>query len=104
MAVQVDEVVEIPSDDEADVPAEPSVPLRQPAGDVTAEPLVPSRSLVVVQSVAGTSSGPVVSPRDLAVAQSEVGPSGEVPEGDLEWPCPEHPASVRFVLWDSRER
>ena len=101
---QVNEVAEIPSDDEADVPAEPSVPLRQHAGDVMAEPLVPSWGLAVVQSVAGTSGRLVVSPRDLVVARLEAGPSGEVPEGDLEWPCPEHLASARFVLWDSRER
>ena len=65
---------------------------------------MPSQSLAVVQSVAGTSSELVVSPWDLAVARLEAGPFGEVPEGDLEWPCPEHPASARFVLWDSRER
>ena len=87
-----------------DVTVEPLVPLRQPASDVTVEPSVPSWGLAMVQSVAGTSGGPVVSPRDLAVARLEAGPSGEVPEGDLEWPCPEHPASVRFVLQDSRER
>ena len=100
---QVDEVVEITSHDEADVPAEPSVPLRQPTGDVTVEPLVPSHGLAVVQSVAGTSGGSVVSPRDLAVAWLEAGPSSKVPEGDLEWSCPEHPASAQFVLRDSRE-
>ena len=27
-----------------------------------------------------------------------------MPEGDLEWPFPEHPASTWFVLWDSWER
>ena len=79
-------MVEIPSDDEADVPAEPSMPLW---------------SLAVVQSVAGTSGGPVVSPRDLAVAQLVAEPSSKVPEGDLEWPCPEHPANAWFVLRDS---
>ncbi|XP_066388112.1 uncharacterized protein [Miscanthus floridulus] len=103
-AAQANKVVEIPSDDEADVPVEPSVPLRQPTGDVTAEPLVPSQGLAVVQSVARTSGGPVVSMRDLAVAQLEARPFGEVPEGDLEWPCPEHPANARFVLRDSQER
>ena len=41
-AAQANEVVEIPSNDEADVSAEPSVPLWQPTGDVTVEPLVPS--------------------------------------------------------------
>ena len=25
-------------------------------------------------------------------------------DGDLEWPFPEDPSKVRFVLWDSRER
>ena len=94
-------MVEIPSDNEADVLAEPSVPLQQPVGDVMVEPLVPSRSLVVVQSVARTSGGPVMSPQDLAVARLEAGPSGEVPEGDLKWPYPEHPASAWFVLRDS---
>ena len=44
-----------------------------------------------------------MSPRDLAVARLEAGPSGEVPEGDLKWPYPEHPASAWFVLRDSRE-
>jgi len=98
------EVVEIPSDDKADVIAEPLVPLRQPVGDVTAEPLAPSRGLAVVQSVAGTYGGLVVSLRDLTVVRLEAGPSSKVPEGDLEWPCPEHPASVQFVLRDSQER
>ena len=60
------EVVDIPSDDEA---------------DDTVEPPVSSRELAVVRSVAG--------------------PSGGLPEGDLEWPCPEDPAKVRFVLRDS---
>jgi len=104
VAAQANEVVEIPSNDEADVSAEPSVPLRQPTGDVTAEPLVPLRSLAVVQSVARTSGGPVVSPQDLVVVRLEARPSGEVLEGDLEWPCPEHPASARFILRDSQER
>ena len=104
VVAQVDEVVEIPSDDEADVPAEPSVPLQQPTGDVMAEPLVLLWSPTVVRSVAGTSSRPVVSPRDLVVARLEGGSSGEVPEGDLEWPYPKHPVSTRFGLRDSRER
>jgi len=60
------EVVEIPSDDEAD--------------DMVEQP-VPSR--------------------ELAVVRSEAGPSGGLPEGDLEWPYPEDPAMVRFVLRDS---
>ena len=62
------EVVEIPSDDEADDEVEP----------------------------------PVLS-RELAVVRSEAGPSGRLPEGDLEWPCPEDPSKVWFVLWDSQE-
>ena len=45
-----------------------------------------------------------MSPRDLAVARLEAGPSGEMPKGDLEWPCPEHPTSAWFVLRDSWER
>ena len=60
------EVVEIPSDDEAN--------------DVV-ETLVPSR--------------------ELAVVRSEAGPSSGLSKGDLEWPCPEDPSKVRFVLWDS---
>ena len=39
-----------------------------------------------------------VSSQELAVVQSEAGPSGGLPEGDLELPCPEEPAKVRFVL------
>ena len=46
---------------------------------------------------------PLVSSRELAVVQSEAGPSSGLPEGDLEWPCPEDPAKVRFVLRDSQE-
>ena len=46
----------------------------------------------------------MVSPWDLVVARLEARPSGEVPKGDLEWPYPEHPASARFILRDSRER
>ena len=45
-----------------------------------------------------------VSSRELAVVQSEVGPSGGLPEGDLEWPCHEDPAKVQFVLRDLEER
>ena len=41
--------------------------------------------------------------RELAVIQSEAGPSSGLPEGDLEWPCPEDPAKVRFVLQDSQQ-
>ena len=33
----------------------------------------------------------------------EAGPSSGLPEGDLEWPCLEDPAKVRFILWDSQE-
>ena len=47
-AAQANKVVEIPSDDEANVTAEPLVPLRQPADDVMAEPSAPSRGLAVV--------------------------------------------------------
>ena len=43
---------------------------------------------------------PVLS-RELAVVQSEFGPSGGLPEGDLEWPCPEELSKVRFILRDS---
>ena len=46
---------------------------------------------------------PPASSWELAVVQSEAGPSGGVPEGDLEWPCPEDPAKVQFVLRDSQE-
>ena len=45
-----------------------------------------------------------VSSRELAVVQSEAGPFVELPEGDLEWPCPKDPAKVRFILRDSQER
>ena len=38
---------------------------------------------------------------ELAVVQSEAGPSGALPEGDLEWTCPEDRSKVRFVLRDS---
>jgi len=74
-ASHANEVVEIPSDDEA---------------DIVAEPLVSPRELAV-------------SPRELAVVQSEAGPSGGSSEGDLEWPCPKDPSKAWFVLWDSRE-
>ena len=40
---------------------------------------------------------PVLS-RELAVVWSEVGPSSGLPEGDLEWPCPEDPSKAWFVL------
>ena len=33
----------------------------------------------------------------------EAGPSGGLPEGDLEWPYPEDPVKVWFVLQDSQE-
>ena len=44
-----------------------------------------------------------VSSRELAVVQSKDGPSDRLPEGDLEWPCPDDPAKARFVLRDSQE-
>ena len=46
---------------------------------------------------------PPVSPQELAVVRLEAGPSGGSSEGDLEWPFPEDPLQVRFVLRDSRE-
>ena len=42
-----------------------------------------------------------MSTQELAVVRSEAGPSGGLPEGDLEWPCPEDPAKVWFILRDS---
>ena len=65
-AAHATEVVDIPSDDEADNMEELSV-----------------------------------SSRELAVVPSESGPSGGLPKGDLEWPCPEDPSKVWFVLRDS---
>ena len=41
--------------------------------------------------------------RELAVVRSKAGPSGGLPEGDLEWPCSEDPTKVWFILWDSQE-
>jgi len=46
---------------------------------------------------------PLVSLRELAVVQSEAGSSGGLPKGGLEWPCPEDPTKVRFILRDSQE-
>ena len=43
------------------------------------------------------------SSRELAVVRSELGPSSGLLEGDLEWPYPEDPAKVRFILRDSQE-
>ena len=42
-----------------------------------------------------------VSSQELAVVWPEAGPSGGLPEGDLEWPYPEDPAKVWFILRDS---
>jgi len=39
--------------------------------------------------------------QELAMVQSEARPSSGLPEGDLEWPCPEDPSKVWFVLRDS---
>ena len=66
VVVHTTEVVDIPSDDEAD--------------DLVELP---------------------VSSWELEVVQSEAGPSGGLLDGDLEWPCPEDLAKVRFVLRDS---
>ena len=66
MVAHAPEVVDIPSNDEAEVVAKPPV-----------------------------------SSRDLVVVRSKAGPSGGLPEGDLEWPCPEDPTKVRFILRDS---
>ena len=41
------------------------------------------------------------SSQELAVVWSEAGPSSGLEEGDLEWPYPEDPSKVQFVLWDS---
>ena len=40
---------------------------------------------------------------ELAVVWSMARPSSRLEEGDLEWPCPEDPSKVWFVLWDSQE-
>ena len=37
------------------------------------------------------------------MARSEAGPSDRLPKGALEWPCPEDPSKVQFVLQDSQE-
>ena len=72
------EVVDIPSDDEADAMAKP-------------------RELEVSPWELA------VSPRELAVVQSEAGPSDISSEGDLEWAFLEDPSKARFILRDSRE-
>ena len=41
--------------------------------------------------------------REVAVVRSVAGPFGGLPEGDLEWPYPEDPSKVRFILRDSQE-
>ena len=74
-AFHANEVVEIPSDDEA---------------DIAVGMLVSPRELAV-------------SPWELAVVQLDARPSGGLSEGDLEWPCPEDPVKARFVLRDSWE-
>ena len=40
---------------------------------------------------------------ELAVVRSKARPSDGLSEGDLEWPCPEDPVKVRFILRDSQE-
>ena len=82
-ASRTNEVVEIPSDDEADTVVKP--------------PVLPRELVVSPWELA-------VSPRELAAVQSEARPSGGSSEGDLEWPFPEDPSKARFVLRDSRER
>ena len=37
------------------------------------------------------------------MVRSEAGPSNEMEETDLVWPCPEDPTKVRFILRDSQE-
>ena len=66
LVARATDVVEIPSNDEADDAMELPVPSRE-----------------------------------LAVVRSEPGPSGGRLEGDLEWPCPEDPSNVWFILRDS---
>ena len=73
-------VVEIPSDDKANTMADLPVSPR----DLPVSP----RELAV-------------SPRELAVVWLEAGPFGGSLEGDLEWPFPEDPSKVRFILRDS---
>ena len=41
---------------------------------------------------------PSVLSRELVVVRSKAGPSSELEETDLEWPCLEDPSKVRFIL------
>ena len=86
--------------------SEPKAPGESVAGTESERPVV-ARSTEVVDIPFDDEADdmvelPVLS-WELVVVQSEAGPSDGVPKGDLEWPCPEDPAKVRFVLRDSQE-
>ena len=84
--------------------SEPKASVGDMAGMESERPAA-ARSPDVVEILSDDEADDMVelpmSSQELAVVQSEAGPSDGLPEGDLEWPYPEDPSKVRFVLWDS---
>ena len=86
--------------------SEPKAPGENAARTESERPTaVHAREVVDILSdgEADDAAEPSVSLQELAAVQPEARPSGGLPEGDLEWPCPEDMAKVRFVLRDSQE-
>ena len=81
--------------------SEPKALGESAVGTVSKCPMVVHATEVVdipSDDEAGDMAEPPVSSRELAVVRSEAGPSGGLPEGDMEWPCPEDPAKAQFIL------
>ena len=80
---------------------EPKAPRENAAGTESERPAAVHATEVVdipSDDKVDDMAEPPVSSRELAVVHSEAGPSGGLPEGDLEWPCPKDPTKVWFVL------
>ena len=77
---------------------------RDAVGTVVARPSE-DREIKVVEISSSNEEGDEVEPpvlsREVAVVGPSAGPSSGPEETDLEWPCPEDPTKVRFVLQDS---
>ena len=85
---------------------EPKAPEGDVAGTESERPVVAYAPEVVDilsdDEVEAVAEPPTLS-RELVVVRSEARPFGGLPEGDLEWPCPDQPTKVWFVLQDSQE-
>ena len=111
VAVEEERETELPASPGGGLHGSPSwSELKAPGGDVArteSERPAAARSPDVVEILSDDEADDMVelpmSSQELAVVQSEAGPSDRLPKGDLDWPCPEDPVKVRFILRDSKE-